>query len=240
MVALRPPPRRLLSGGFERDQVGGTHIRPGTGAGPIATIVVDAHPAFCVGVSQLLGDGFTVVGTASSVAELERLAAEAPHVRLVLIGETRDGDLRAAVNAMPEHARFAVFATETDRTHVLAALELGASGYLLKSIRGETLSKMLRTILDGARADDDSLATMIEDYLARRARRGYLLLRNGKRVAVSPREQQVAELLLHGASTRSIAEQLGVSVVTVRRHVSALMRKLDVASRDGMISLLAA
>jgi DNA-binding NarL/FixJ family response regulator len=81
---------------------------------------------------------------------------------------------------------------------------------------------------------------MIQDYLARRARRGYLVLRSGRRVPVSPREQQVAELLTEGASTRTIADELGVSVVTVRRHVSALMRKLDVVSRDCMISLLAA
>ncbi len=241
MVALRPPPRRRLSSTFEQDIVGGTHTCPATGAGTTATIVVDAHAAFCVGVSQLLDDDFAVVGTASTVAELERLTSEAPYVRLVLIGETRGGDLRSAVMAMPERARFVVFANETDRAHVLAALELGASGYLLKSIRGDTLSTTLRTIMAGARADDESLATMIEDYLARRARRGsYLVLRSGKRVSVSPREQQVAELLVQGASTRVIAERLGVSVVTVRRHVSALMRKLDVVSRGGMISLLAA
>jgi DNA-binding NarL/FixJ family response regulator len=239
VVALRPPPRRHLSSVFDRGDVDGTDTRPDTG-GTTATIVVDGHPAFCAGVSQLLDDDFTVVGTASTVAELERLAADAPHVRLVLIGETRDGDLRSAVSAIPERARFAVFASQADRAHVLAALELGASGYLLKNIRGRTLSARLRTIMAGARADDESLETMIQDYLARRARRGYLVLRSGRRVPVSPREQQVAELLTEGASTRTIADELGVSVVTVRRHVSALMRKLDVVSRDCMISLLAA
>jgi two-component system response regulator DevR len=241
MVALRPPPRRHLSNAFDQDNVGGPHRHPETGVGgATTTIVVDAHPAFCAGVAQLLDDDFTVVGTASTVAELARLSAAAPHVRLVLVGETRDGDLRAAVNAMPEQARFAVFANDTRRATVLAALDLGASGYLLKNIRGATLSKTLRTIMDGARADDESLTAMIEEYLARRARRGYVVLQGGKRVAVSPREQQVAHLLTQGASTRTIAEELGVSVVTVRRHVSALMRKLDVVNRDGMIRLLAA
>jgi DNA-binding NarL/FixJ family response regulator len=238
MVALRPPPRRHLSSAFDQDNVGGTHRCPETGA--TATIVVDTHPAFCAGVTQVLDDDFTVVGTASTVAELERLSAAAPHVRLVLIGETRDGDLRAAVKAMPERARFAVFANDARRAEVLAALELGASGYLLKNMRGAILSRTLRTIMNGARADDDSLATMIEDYFTRRARRSYVVLRGGKRVAVSPREQQVADLLTQGATTRTIAEELGVSAVTVRRHVSTLMRKLDAVSRDGMIRLLAA
>jgi DNA-binding NarL/FixJ family response regulator len=241
MVALRPPPRRHLSSTLGKNNVGGPHRHPERGVGgATATIVVDAHPAFCAGVAQLLDDDFTVVGTASTVAELACLSAAAPHVRLVLVGETRDGDLRDAVNAMPEQARFAVFANDTRRAQVLAALELGASGYLLKNIRGATLTKTLRTIMDGARADDDSVAAMIEEYLARRARRGYVVLRDGKRVAVSPREKQVADLLTQGASTRTIADELGVSVVTVRRHVSTLMRKLDAVNRDGMIRLLAA
>ena len=237
-MALRPPPRRHLSGARARDTVGGNLRRPGTGA--TAIIVVDSQAAFCVGVTKLLDDDFTVVGTASTVAELERLSAGAPYVRLVLIGETREGDLRAAVNAIPERARFAVFANDADRAHVLEALALGASGYLLKNIRGEMLSKTLRAIMAGSRADDDSLARIVEEYLSRRAPRGYLMLRGGKRVAVSPREQEVAHLLTQGGSTRAIAEELGVSVVTVRRHVSALMGKLDVASRDGVIRLLAA
>jgi two-component system nitrate/nitrite response regulator NarL len=240
LVALRPPPRRHLSSAFDQDNVG-VEPHPETGdRGTTATIVVDAHPAFCAGVAQLLDDDFTVVGTASTVAELARLSAATPYVRLVLIGETTDGDLRAAVQAMPEHARFAVFATDARRAQVLAALDLGASGYLLKNIRGEMLSPTLRTIMAGARADDESLTALIEEYLARRARRGWLVLNGGKRVPVSPREQQVANLLTQGASTRAIADELGISVVTVRRHVSALMRKLDVVSRDGMVRLLAA
>lgn len=239
-MALRPPPRRHLSSAFDQDNVG-VHTHPETGVrGTTATIVVDAHPAFRAGVTQLLDDDFTVVGTASSVAELARLSEAAPYVRLVLIGETLDGDLRAAVQAMPDHARFVVFSNESRRAQVLTALDLGASGYLLKSIRGATLSQTLRTIMAGTRVDDESLAALIEEYLARRARRGWLVLKGGKRVPVSPREQQVANLLTEGASTRSIADELGISVVTVRRHVSALMRKLEVANRDGMVRLLAA
>jgi two-component system response regulator DevR len=242
MVALRPPPRRHLSSAFDRDNVGGPKKRPEKDAGhATATIVADLHPAFCAGVAQLLDNQrFSVVGRASTVAELKRLSASSPHVRLVLIGELPDGDVQAAVNALPEAARFVVFANEVDRGHVLRALELGASGYLLKSIRGEALTATLDAILAGGRADDESLAELVAGFIERRARSGYLVLATGRRVSVSPREQQVAHLLAEGASTRAISERLGISVVTVRRHVSALMRKLEVENRDGMISLFAA
>lgn len=243
MVALRPPPRRHLSKTLDRDNVDGTIPHPAAGdayATPIATIVVDAHPAFRAGVAQLLDDDFMVAGTASSVAELERVSAAAPHARLVVIGEIPDGDLRQAVNAIPHRARFVVFANEANRDHVLWALQLGASGYLLKSIRGRRLSTTLRAIMRGARADDESLTALVEEFLERRARRGYVVLPSGMRVPVSPREQQVANLLARSLSTAAIADELGISVVTVRRHVSALMRKLDVANRDMIIRLLAA
>lgn len=241
MVALRPPPRRHLSGALDRGVVGGSHIRPKT-AGDLATatIVVDLHPAFCAGVAEVLDDDFAVVGSASTVAQLERLSAAFPHVGLVLIGELEHGDLRAAVSVLPGSARFVVFANEAPRARVLHALNLGAAGYLLKSIRGDVLSSTLRAIVNGGRADDESLTEIVAEFLQRRARRDYLLLPAGRRVSVSRREHQVANLLAQGASTRAIAEDLGISMVTVRRHVSALMRKLDVESREGMIRLLAA
>src|SRR5437763_3370502 len=158
MVALRPPPRRHLSHALDRDNVDGTTPHPAAGGGyaaTTATIVVDTHPAFCAGVARFLDDDFTVVGSASSVAELERLSAAAPHTGLVLIGETVEGDLRAAVNAIPARARFVVFANDAHRDHVLRALELSASVYLLKHIRGERLSSTLRTIMSRARAVDE-------------------------------------------------------------------------------------
>jgi DNA-binding NarL/FixJ family response regulator len=57
-------------------------------------------------------------------------------------------------------------------------------------------------------------------------------------VMLTPREWEVGELLREGLSTAEIAERLGVSPVTVRRHVSMLLRKLEVESRDAAVETL--
>jgi DNA-binding NarL/FixJ family response regulator len=240
-MALRPLPRRHLKRPFDSAPVGDSIIRPESGGGTAtSTIIIDAHPAFREGVRRHLGGGFTVAGEAATVAELEQLSAAMPDVRLVLIGELRNDALRAAVKVIPEAAKFVVFAEDAGRENVLEALELGASGYLLKSIPGPSLSSTLRGVMQGARHVDASLTGIISEFLERRARRGYISVTDGRRVPVSPREQQVATLLGRGSSTRAIADELDISVVTVRRHISALMRKLQVVDREGVIQLLAA
>jgi two-component system response regulator DevR len=239
-MALRPPPRRHLKPPFDSAPVGDS-IRPDTGGGTAtSTIIIDAHPAFRQGVRRHLDGDFTVAGEAATVAELGQLAAAAPHVRLVLIGELGRDALRTAVKAVPKGAKFVGFADAAAREDVLEALELGASGYLLKSIRGASLSATLRGVMRGARPVDPSLTEIIAEFLERRARRGYVSVADGRRVSVSPREQQVATLLGRGSSTRAIADELDISEVTVRRHISALIRKLHVGDREGVIQLLAA
>jgi DNA-binding CsgD family transcriptional regulator len=59
-------------------------------------------------------------------------------------------------------------------------------------------------------------------------------------VTLSPREWEVGELLLVGSSTAEIADRLGVSPVTVRRHVGLLLRKLGAKTRDDAVEMLRA
>ncbi|MFL5953765.1 MAG: LuxR C-terminal-related transcriptional regulator [Gaiellaceae bacterium] len=204
------------------------------------TIVLDAQPAFREGVRTHLGFGFSVVGDVATVAELEQLAAAAPDAQLVLIGETPRESLRSAVEALPSGAMFVVFATAARPQDVLDALALGASGYLLKGIRGDELGPALRAVLAGEQVLDPSLEAGVAGHLAGRARSGHVVLPTGQRVTLSPREQQIAVLLRSGATTRAIADELGISAITVRRHISVLMRKLNVATRENAIRLLAA
>jgi DNA-binding NarL/FixJ family response regulator len=186
-----------------------------------------------------LGFGFSVVGEAATVRELEQLPA-ARDVQLVLIGETTGEGLRSAVEVIPRTAKFVVFATAARPEDVVEALALGASGYLLKSIRGDELAPALRAVLGGEQVLDPSVEDVVARYLARRRRSEQVVLPNGERVRLSPREQQIALSLRAGATTRAIADELGISTVTVRRHISVLMRKLNVVTRESAIRLLAA
>jgi len=120
----------------------------------------------------------------------------------------------------------------------VTAFTRGASGYLLKEISGEQLAATLR----GAYHGEPPLSRSLVPYLVDEIRRGSarrLALPNGP-VTLTPREWEVGELLREGRSTTEIAETLGVSPITVRRHVGLLVNKLGAKDRQEAVGLLRA
>jgi DNA-binding NarL/FixJ family response regulator len=234
-VALRPP-RRLL----DRDPVGGKGRLTPASKSRTRTIIADEHRPFREGVRTYLGFAFTAVAEAGSVSELAQAVAANPEADLVLLSTALPGGgLAAAAKIIPPEAKFVVFATETRDADLFEALELGASGYLLKNIPAIRLDATLRKVMDGEQALDRSATLRLAELTARRGRMKQLRLASGEHVVLTGREHEVALLLLAGRSTKTIAGELGISAVTVRRHISVLMGKLGVATRADAARLLA-
>jgi DNA-binding NarL/FixJ family response regulator len=121
---------------------------------------------------------------------------------------------------------------------VVTAFARGAAGYLLKGISGERLASTLR----GAYHGEPPLSRSLVPYLVDEIRRGSIrriTLPSGP-VTLTPREWEVGQLLREGRSTTEIAEVLGVSPITVRRHVGLLLTKLGAENRDAAVELLRA
>ena len=180
----------------------------------------------------------------------------------VVLGETADAasTVAAALRLRPDiclielelpddglHAigRIARSATETlivilsrsnRRQDVVNALTRGASGYLLKGISGERLASTLRAAHEGEPALARSLVPFLVDEIRRGSERR-LALPAGP-VTLTPREWEVGELLCEELTTAEIADRLGVSPVTVRRHVGLLLQKIGARSRKDAIQLL--
>jgi DNA-binding NarL/FixJ family response regulator len=114
----------------------------------------------------------------------------------------------------------------------------GASGYLLKTISGEQLASTLRAAYAGEPALSRSLVPHLVAEVRRTSERR-LVLPSGQ-VMLTPREWEVGQLLREGRSTAEIADRLGVSPVTVRRHVGLLLQKLGAESRESAVRLLRA
>jgi DNA-binding NarL/FixJ family response regulator len=130
-----------------------------------------------------------------------------------------------------------VVLSRSDRPEdVVTALTRGAGGYLLKGINGERLASTLRGAYDGEPPLSRSLVPHLVDEIRRGSERR-LLLPDGP-VTLTPREWEVGELLRERHSTAEIADQLGVSPVTVRRHVGLLVHKLGAESRDDAVDML--
>ena len=127
-----------------------------------------------------------------------------------------------------------------DEEEFMAAVRAGASGYLTQSLDPARLPHVIRGALRGEPAVPRRFVSRLLDELKNRDRRRSVALADGGRVALTTREWEVVQLLLRGASTADIAEQLGVAPVTVRRHVGSVERKLGVTTRAEVIELLSA
>jgi DNA-binding NarL/FixJ family response regulator len=204
-----------------------------------SVLIADGEAAHRRGVREVLeAHGFVVVAESgdatSAIGAATRLRPDICLIEIELPGE--------GLNAIGRIAKASantliVVLSRSDRPDdVVAAFMRGASGYLLKGITGERLASTLR----GAYEGEPPLARSLVPHLVDEIRRGSarrLTLPSGT-VTLTPREWEVGEMLREGLSTAEIAERLGVSPVTVRRHVGLLLRKLGARNRKVAVEML--
>jgi DNA-binding NarL/FixJ family response regulator len=182
--------------------------------------------------------GFVVVGEASDAAAAIGAATRlGPDICLIEVELPLEGLNAVGRIAKASPQTMIVVLSRSDKPEdVVSAFTRGASGYLLKGISGEQLASTLR----GAYRGEPPLSRSLVPYLVDEIRRGSvrrLTLPTGP-VTLTPREWEVGELLRDGLSTTEIAERLGVSPITVRRHVGLLLGKLGAQDREGAVELL--
>ena len=204
-------------------------------------LIADDHPPTRAGVRAALErDNFVVCAEAADArSAIEGARTEQPDVCLLDIHMPGDGIHAAETIAreLPEAAVVMLTVSRTD-ADLFNALRAGASGYLLKDIDPVRLPLALRGVLEGEAALPRRLvALLIEEFRERKRRRRIPLV--GRRgVELTDREWEVLELMKQGLTTDEIATRLFISPVTVRTHVSAVLRKLHVPTREAALELL--
>jgi DNA-binding NarL/FixJ family response regulator len=202
-----------------------------TAVPPIRVLLVDDHAVVRRGLRSFLEllDDITVVGE----AENGRLGLEAarrlhPDVVLMdLLMPDLDGiAATAAIKAELPDVEVVALTSFAEEARVTAALEAGASGYVLKDAEADDVAAAIRA----AHAGEIHLAPAVAGVLARRVGRG-------PSVAATPaetltgREGQVLALVARGLSNKAIAAELSITERTARTHVSNILSKLGLASR---------
>jgi DNA-binding NarL/FixJ family response regulator len=206
-------------------------------------LIADDHvPTRAAVRAALERGGFDVCAEAPDAATSVALVRQLrPDVALLDIHMPGDGIRAAAEIAahMPQTSVVMLTVSSAD-DDLFAALKAGASGYLLKDTDPARLPLALRGVLDGEAALPRTLVRrLVEEFQIRGGGSWSRVPVLGKRPArLTNREWEVLEGLGEGLTTAEISERLFISAVTVRSHVSSILRKLRVPNRASAVRVL--
>jgi len=197
--------------------------------GPIRVLLVDDHAVVRRGLRgflELLKD-FDVVGEAENGREGVALADRlVPDVVLMDLLMPEMGGLEAIAAIKQAHPEIEIVAVTSfiEEEKVTAALEAGASGYLLKDAEAEEVAQAIRAAYNGEVHLDPAVSRLLAQRLRQRKEAEPVEPLTG-------REKEVLSQLAKGASNKEIAYELGITERTARTHVSNILGKLGLASR---------
>jgi len=200
----------------------------------IRILIADDHRIFRAGLKRLLeGEpGFTVVGEAADGNEAVRLVEQLrPDILLLDLAMPRMPGLEVlrepAVRAA--RVRTILLTAAIDRTEIVKALQLGASGVVLKESATELLFKSIRSVMAGqCWVGRDSIADLVQ-ALRESAPAGP----EGARSAfgLTPREREILSSVVAGYTNREIAQKSSLSEDTVKHHLSNIFDKVGASNR---------
>jgi DNA-binding NarL/FixJ family response regulator len=220
--------------GMIHDIVAGTGI-----GGRMRILIVDANPALWGGVISLLRQqaDFEVVQEVQNGAEAVKKAQELrPDIILMDIHLPEVDSLEVArrIKRLLSDAKIVLFTNAERDEELLESSIAGAQGYLLKQIRPEALYQALRGVVQGEVAISRAACTRLFEAFVRlhchSPGKHYL------HEVLSPREREVLQALVVGASNKEIASTLGISEHTVKSHLKKISTKLHLRNRVQVVT----
>ena len=209
----------------------GTDGAPAAGAAPVRLLIVDDHPVVRDGLSSLFAReaGFEVLGEAADGAEAVRLAAALTPDVILMDLRMPGMDGVAAISELARRgstARVLVLTTYDNDSHVLPAIEAGATGYLLKDAPRDELVRAVRAAAHGEAVLSPSVAAVLMGRVRGPASPGPL----------SQRELEVLGLVAAGNTNREAAARLFITEATVKTHLLNIYAKLGVGDRAAAVA----
>ncbi|MCW8376145.1 response regulator [Streptomyces justiciae] len=211
-----------------------TEARTFSAQDPIRVFLLDDHEVVRRGVADMLDaePDISVVGDAANAEHaLVRAPAVRPHVA-VLDVRLPDGDgitvCRELRSRMPELAVLMLTSFD-DEEALLDAIMAGASGYVLKQIKGSDLVSAVRTVATGQSMLDPATTARLMRSL--RTEPAEAPAEAPELAGLSPREREILALIGDGLTNREIGKRLYLSEKTVKNHISRLLAKLGVQRR---------
>ena len=195
-------------------------------------LLVDDHPLLRTGVLQLIAleDDLEAVGEASSGEEAITQAASLDP-DLILLDLNMKGmngiDTLIALRKAEVTSRIVMFTVSDNQEDVVAALQAGADGYLLKDMEPDDLIRKIRLAANGQLVLSEELTELLALAIQSKSRKD-------TRVdikSMTKRERQILKRLAAGMTNKHIARKLDITEGTVKVHIKHLFKKLNLKSR---------
>jgi two-component system response regulator DevR len=200
------------------------------GVDPIRVFLLDDHEVVREGVRTLLDgtDGIEVVGEAATVAEaVARVPPCRPDVAILDVQLPDGSGVEVCRTIRSDHpeVRALMLTSFADDEALFEAILAGASGYLLKQVRGTDIVEAVRRIAAGDSLLDPALTARVLDRMREPPKEDERLAR------LTSRERAVLALIAEGLSNREISERMFLAEKTVKNYVSAILSKLGMQRR---------
>jgi DNA-binding NarL/FixJ family response regulator len=199
---------------------------------PLRVLLVDDHEVVRSGVRALLQATEDIVVTAEA-GSVREAVDEADRTRpdvVVMDVRLADGsgiEATREIRARHPKTQVVMLTSFADDEALFASIMAGASGYVLKQVKGGELVRAIRTVGKGESLLDPAVTNAVLDRL----RRGKHLLKDEKLARLSPQEERILSLVADGKTNKEIGDELNLAEKTVKNYVSALLAKLGVESR---------
>jgi DNA-binding NarL/FixJ family response regulator len=201
----------------------------------ISVSIVDDEKKLCKSIATFLNgsDGFRCASIyGSAEAALQHLQTDKPDVVLMDINMPgMDGiECVRRLKALAPQIQILMLTVYEDTERIFKALAAGATGYLLKRLEPEELLQAIRDVHAGGSPMSNSIARkVVASFQAAH-------LAGEQQNLLSQREQSVLDCLAEGLAYKQIADQLGISINTIRTHLRHIYEKLHVQSRTEAVA----
>lgn len=195
----------------------------------IKVLLVDDHPMVRLGVASFLNlqEDIEVIAEADNgLIGYEKAIALHPDIILMdLVMDVMDGiESTQKILAQWQEAKIVIVTSFIDDEKVIPAIEAGASGYLLKSSSAEEIAQSIRKVYAGEKVLEQPVTDVVLKNMSKKHEKQL-------HEDLTVREKEVLQLIAKGYSNQEIADELFISLKTVKTHVSNILSKLMVEDR---------
>jgi DNA-binding NarL/FixJ family response regulator len=199
----------------------------------VKVLIADDHPLMRYAIKGFINSqpDIEVVAEASDGVEAVRLSFELyPDVLIIDLGMPNLSGLEAIKLIKEKCPRIAilVLTVHSDSEHILSALAAGAAGYLMKDVFGDEVVKAIRLVIAGKTILSPAISKQLVQYTLKYNKKHDISEKISK---LTSKEQEILKFAAMGFTNKKIAEEIGLSPLTVKSYFSEIFLKLGVRSR---------